>query len=68
MFLDDTGVQPGFIEFDEVRQRQRSVRRGGVQACRGRDDHGAGNLVEQRELPDSEIEENSHNFRPLGLG
>jgi len=22
----------------------------------------------QRELPDSEIEENSHNFRPLGLG
>jgi len=35
---------------------------------RGRDDHGPGNPGGQREYPTPKIEENSHNFRPLGLG
>jgi ribonucleotide reductase alpha subunit len=44
-------------------------RRGSVPARRGRDDYGAGNSGGQRQLPDAEkIAENSHNFRPLGLG
>ncbi len=48
------GVQPVVAEPDEVRGAGRAVRRGGVPARGGYDDHGAGDHRGQRQLSDAE--------------
>jgi ribonucleoside-diphosphate reductase alpha chain len=62
------GLQPGVAQPDEVSELERHVRRRSIPPCRGYHHHGAGNSGGQRQLPDSEIADNSHKFRPLGLG
>ena len=62
------GLQPGLHEPHEVRGRGRRVRHRGV-PLRGRVTITAQEiLVDNASYPTPQIEENSHRFRPLGIG
>ena len=69
MFLDDTACNLASLNLLKFLGLERPVRCRRIPPRGRRHDHGAGNPGRQRQLSDAEkIAQNSHDYRPLGIG